>query len=241
MGARHLLENLAPRLDGSWLVTIPSHNRVDLVHPNGSHEVFARLPHPVTGIVADENGAYVLVGSLRQHNWQLMQVDDDRPRTLCRLPELAIGNGMARAGDQLLAADSALSLVLSIDPRRGTSSVWLRHPLLSGFTPTVPMPGANGIAVRNGWVYISNTGQALLLRCPLDVAEPASQLQTIARQLVADDFDVAADGRIYLATHFLHTVVQLGPDGTRTTIAGRAQGVVGSSSVAVDLRDPNLL
>ncbi len=38
------LENLAAPPDGSWLVTIPSHNRVDRVQPDGSHEVFARLP-----------------------------------------------------------------------------------------------------------------------------------------------------------------------------------------------------
>jgi hypothetical protein len=63
------LENLAARPDGSWLVTIPSHHRVDLVHPDGAREVFARLPRHVTGIVADGNGAYVLVGSMRQHDW----------------------------------------------------------------------------------------------------------------------------------------------------------------------------
>ena len=59
-------------------------------------------------------------------------------------------------------------------------------------------------------------------------------METVAERLVADDFDVASDGRIYLATHFLNTVVQLDPDGMRTTIAGRAQGIVGSTSVAID-------
>ena len=55
---------------------------------------------------------------------------------------------------------------------------------------------------------------------------------------MADDFDVASDGRFYLATQFLNTVVQLDPDGTRTTIGGRVQGIVGSTSVAIDPRDP---
>ena len=63
------LENLAARPDGSWLVTIPSLNRVDLVQPDGSHEVFARPAHHVTGIVADGTAAYVLTGSMRQHDW----------------------------------------------------------------------------------------------------------------------------------------------------------------------------
>jgi len=43
------------------------------------------------------------------------------------------------------------------------------------------------------------------------------------------------------ATHFLNTVVQLDPDGTRTTIGGRAQGIVGSTSVAIDPRHPGAL
>src|SRR5947209_2839071 len=232
------LENLAARPDGSWLVTIPSHNRVDLVQPDGRHEVFARLPNHVTGIAADGTAAYVLTGSMRQHDWRLVHVDESAIQTICDLPELAFGNGMARAGDHLLAADSALSHVVSIDPRQGTSSVWLQHELLAGFTPTNPMPGANGITVHNGWVYVSNTGQALLVRCRYDVAEPASQLETVAEQLVADDFDVRSDGRIYLATHFLNTVVRLDPDGTRTTIAGHTQGIVGSTSVALDPSDP---
>jgi len=163
-----------------------------------------------------------------------VHVDESGIQTICDLPELAFGNVIAGVDGHLLAADSELSLVLRIDPRQGPSSVWLKHEVLAGFTPTIPMPGANGITVRDGWVYISNTGQAVLVRCRYNVAEPASPLETVAERLVADDFDVASDGRIYLATHFLNTVVQLDPDGMRTTIAGRAQGIVGSTSVAID-------
>ena len=80
-----------------------------------------------------------------------------------------------------------------------------------------------------------------MVRCRYEIAEPASQLEVVARQLVSDDFDVAPDGRIYLATHFMNSVVQLDPAGTRATIAGPAQGVVGSTSVAIDPLDPNAL
>jgi hypothetical protein len=234
------LENLGARPDGSWLVTIPSHNRVDLVQPEGSHEVFARLPNHVTGIVADGTAAYVLTGSMRQHNWQLVHMDASGIQTICDVPELAFGNSMASAGDQLLAADSALSRVVSIDPRQGTSSVWLQHELLAGFTPTIPMPGANRITVRHGWLHTSNTVRAVL-RCRYDVARQASKLETVAEYLAADDFDVASDGRIYVATHFLNTVAQMDPDGMRTTIVGSAQCIVGSTSVAIDPRHPGVL
>ena len=235
------IEGLAARPDGSWLVSVPSHDRVDVVTPDGDTEVFARLPHHGIGIVTDGAGAgaYVVVGAMHERNWQLMRITAGRAEPVCPLPELTFGNGMAGAGGELFAVDSARGLVLRIDPLRATSSIWLRHPLLDGFTAEQPMPGANGIAVRDGWVYVSSTGRALVARCPVDSTDPAADLETIATHLVADDFDVAADGRAYLATHFHDSVLALDPDGDRTTIAGPQQHIVGSTSVAIDPRTPS--
>lgn len=232
------LEGLAACPEGSWLVSVPSHDRVDLVAPDGGYEVFARLPHHGIGIVADGCGAYVVVGSLHKRNWQLMRIGPGTAEAVCPLPELTFGNGMAGNAGQLFAVDSARGLIVRIDPVRATSAVWLRHPLLDGFTAEQPMPGANGIAVHDGWVYVSNTGRALVARCPVDSTDPAADLETVATHLISDDFDVAADGRAYLATHFLDTVVALDPNGDRTTIAGREQHIVGSTSVAIDPRRP---
>lgn len=103
------------------------------------------------------------------------------------------------------------------------------------------MPGANGIAVHDGWAYVSNTGQALLLRYPLTSADPAADLDVIARHLVSDDFDIASDGHVYLATHFHNTVVRLDPAGGRTTIAGPDQYILGSTAVAFDPDRPHTL
>ena len=235
------LEGLAGRPDGSWLVSVPSHNRVDLVRPDGRRDVFADLPDRGIGIVADGDGAFVIVGSLRERNWRLVRVDHGASRTVCPLPQLTFGNGLAAAGGRLLATDSEQGLVLAVDPVGGTSSIWLRHELLTGFTADVPLPGANGIAVRDGAVYVTNTGQALLLRCPLHSADPAAELETVATRLVADGVDLGADGLVYLATHFLDSVVRLDLNGSRTTIAGPEQGIVGSTTVAVDPYDPTAL
>ncbi len=241
------IEGLAARPDGSWLVSVPSHDRVDIIAPDGGTAVFARLPHHGIGIVADsatdgatdsDGGAYVVVGSMHERNWQLMRITAGRAETVCPLPELAFGNGMAGDAGDLFAVDSARGLILRIDPVRATSSVWLRHPLLDGFTAEQPMPGANGVAVRDGWVHVSSTGRALVLRCPVDSTDPAADLETVATHLVADDFDVAADCRAYLATHFHNTVVALDPNGDRTTIAGPQQHIAGSTSVAIDPRTP---
>ena len=63
-------------------------------------------------------------------------------------------------------------------------------------------------------------------------------LEVVAERLFADDLDLDPDGRIYLATHTYHSVLRLDPDGHREDIAGHAQGIAGSTSVAFDPRDP---
>lgn len=231
------VENLAAGPDGSWLVTIPSHRRIDRVDRDGHTAVFAELDRMPTGIVTDGTGALVLAGSIGDRNWQLVRANQGRCELVGDLPELLFGNGMQRAGERLLAMDSAQGLVLDIDAGSGDSTVWLRHPLLSAPDPRAPMPGANGVAVHKDWVYISNTARALLLRCTLAQRE----LEVVAENLAADDFALHPHGAIFLATHHGNSVVELAPGGSRTELAGREQGMAGSTAVALDPEAPDVL
>ena len=231
------VENLAAGPDGSWLVTIPSHRRIDRVDREGHVAVFAELDRMATGIVADGAGVLVLAGSIGDRNWQLVRADHGRCEVVGDLPELVFGNGLQRVGGHLLAMDSALGLVLEIDAGSGDSATWLRHPLLAAPDPGARMPGANGVAVQGDQVYISNTARALLLRCSLGRRD----LEVVAENLTADDFAVHLDGRIFLATHHGNSVVELTPDGGRTELAGREQGMAGSTAVALDPHDPGVL
>ncbi|MEV5716812.1 hypothetical protein AB0L41_23190 [Amycolatopsis mediterranei] len=236
------LENLAAAPDGSWLVTIPSHSRIDRVDHDGRHEPFAAVEHFPTGIVIDGEGAFVLTGSIGEANWRLVRVSPGgRVTPVCDLPDLRFGNGMERAGDLLYANDSALGLVLAIDPATGGSRPLLRHEWLAGPDSDRPMPGANGMSVHNGWVYVSNTCRALVVRWPADSGNPADQLEIVAERLSADDFAVHPDGRIYFATHYGNSVLRVDPGGSRTDIAGPEQGATGSTAVAVDPHDPQTL
>ncbi|GAB3899381.1 hypothetical protein GCM10029964_085240 [Kibdelosporangium lantanae] len=191
----------------------------------------------VAETVADGAGALVLAGAIGTRNWQLLRVGHERCEVISALPELIFGNGMQRAGEHLLAVDSALGLVLDIDAANGDSAVWLRHPVLSAPAPDTPMPGANGIAVHQDQVYISNTARALLLRCSLAQRDPG----VVAENLTADDFAMHPDGRIFLATHHGNSVVELDPDGRRAELAGREQGMAGSTAVATDPNAPDVL
>jgi sugar lactone lactonase YvrE len=233
-----VLANLAPAEDGGWLVTLPGERRVDHVHPDGSRGMLAELPLPPTGIVSDKYGTFVVTGQPGTSGWQLAPLGSG---PVCDLPELISGCGMARADEVLLIADSVRGHVLRADPADGSSSVWLRHQLLTRSDPATPLPGVNGVAVHDGWVYLTNTDRALLLRCPLDCPDPAARLEVVAERLVADDLDVAPDGQIYLATNLHDSVLRLDTYGYREDIAGHAQGLAGSTSVAVDPRDTTKL
>lgn len=179
------LENLAAGPDGGWLVTIPSHRRIDRVGRDGRTEVFAELDRMPTGI-----GALVLAGAIGTRNWQLVRVSPGWCEVVGDLPDLVFGNGMQRSGDRVPAVDSAWGLVLEIDAAGG-STVWLRHPLPAPTDPGTPMPGANGVAVHQDRVYVSNTARGLLVRCSLARRE----VEVVAEILPADDFAVRPDGR----------------------------------------------
>ncbi len=121
---------------------------------------------------------------------------------------------MQRVGGHLLAMDSALGLALDIDPATGAHRF---------------MPGANGVAAHGESVYISNTAQALLLRC-----STVHDVTLVAENLTAGPFAAHPDGRIFLATQHGNSVLQLDPHGRRVELAGQTQGLMGSTAVALD-------
>jgi hypothetical protein len=242
------LENLAPSgtHPGSWLVTVPSHNRIDRVDPGGKWDTVVELPTTVTGITTTDLGTFFLTGVMGEPGWWLARLDDPdagQPSgdTVCDVPELVLGNGLTWDGHRLLAVDSGLGHLVAIDPVQRTSSVWLAHELLTKLDPATALPGANGIVVHGGWVYVTNSERALLVRCPVASDSPADELEVVAERLAGDDLDIDRHGRAYVATHVLHSVLRLDPDGRREDIAGLDEGVAGSTSVALDPQDPTAL
>ena len=227
--------DLAPAEDDGWLVTLPGECRIEHVHADGGRETVAEFPRPPAAIVSDKYGTFVVIGRPGTSGWELVQLGSG---PVCALADLVSARGMARAGDALLITDPLRGQVLKTDPAGGSSSVWLSHELLTKADPATALPGVNGVAVHDDWVYLTNTERALLLRCPLDCPDPAARLEVVAERLVAGDLDVAPDGQVYLAANRHDSVLRLDTYGYREDIAGRAQGLAGPTAVAVDPRDP---
>ncbi|AGP53980.1 hypothetical protein M271_11915 [Streptomyces rapamycinicus NRRL 5491] len=234
------LENLAPFPPGGWLVTVPSHRRIDLVTGDGRRSTFAELASVPTGIVTDRDGAWVISGTIGEPGWCLDRVRQGEVTHACDLPQLRFGNGMARDGRRLLIADSALGTVLAVDLDTRRAAQWIHHELFTPLEQAVGVPGINGITVAGDYVFLANSARALLLRVPA-AATDTTHLEIVAERLFADDFAVHDDGTLYLATHIFDSVLRLTPGGRRTEIARADQGVETCTSVAIDPANPDTL
>jgi hypothetical protein len=229
------LENVAPDPDGqSWLVTSPSDQAVYRVSPSGSVTVAAQFDRTPTGIVAHPvMGTLSAVGTQGQPDWQLYRITAAGAQPVCALPDVLGGNGMTWSGDRLLVADSARSVIVAVDVTAGTADIWLQHPLLTPGDAHSPLPGINGLDTHAGWVVMSSSDRGMILRVPAASTQPAEDLEVLAQQLVGDDFAIAPDGRIFIATHTYHSVLCLYPDGHRDDIADHTDGVAGPTAVAI--------
>jgi sugar lactone lactonase YvrE len=229
------LENLACDLDGrSWLVTSPTDCAVYRVGLDKSVHTAARFVGTPTGIVTHPVwGTLAAVGTQGRTDWRLFRITEDGAQPVCDLPDVLGVNGIIWAGDRLLVADSPRSLVVTVDVAGGTADVWLQHPLIAPVNAGSPLPGINGLDVDGDWVLMTSSDRGLVLRVRMTSPDPAADLEVVAERLVGDDFAVASDGRIFVATHTFHSVLCLHPDGRREDVAGHDQAIAGSTSVAV--------
>ena len=151
------------------------------------------------------------------------------------IAEAAFLNGLTPLGDRMLIADSAGACIHALDPALGTVETWLADPLL-GADAASGAPGANGIKVFGGAAYVSVTGADRIVRVPIIDGQPGAP-EVFADALRADDFAIDADGAHYIATHQAQSLLRLAADGTRTTLAGPNEGMVGSTAVAFGRTD----
>jgi hypothetical protein len=93
-------------------------------------------------------------------------------------------------------------------------------------------PGSNGIKIREDWAWITVSGRRLLVRVSIQPDGSAGAIEIAAGRLLADDFAFGMSGSLYITTHPEHTLARLDPSGARTTLAGREQGMVGSTACA---------
>lgn len=231
----HFAENLAVDDAGAVFVSLHSHNRVERYDPStGAIDVFARLPAPVAGLAFGADGTlWATGGELGQAPGYVWRIDRDGfAEEWVQIPDAVFLNGCApyTDGRSLLVCESMTGRILAVGLVERRWRAWITDDRLR--PESAQIPGANGIKIRDEWVWVSITDRDLILRAHARSNGGAGPLEVVAENLRADDFAFAASGALYIATHPAQTVLRLAPDGTRTTLAGPDEGAVGSTACA---------
>lgn len=234
------LENVVALTMGDLIVTEASDYAIYRVSPRGEVSVFNDDPLKPAGIAVDIDGTIVATGT----------DEADRPHVFVFAPDGEVTERIAVPGGRflngaaflapgvLLVADSAAGVIHRVGLDDGSVGVWLDHEALAQDPERSELiPGANGIKLRDGAAYVSNTSKLTMLRVPLlGENHGAGEPEVMAEDVLVDDFAIAADGAIFAATHIFDTVVRLDPDGSVTTVATAEDGVRGSTAMAFDRR-----
>ncbi|AZL59556.1 hypothetical protein EI545_12355 [Tabrizicola piscis] len=145
-------------------------------------------------------------------------------------PEALFLNGLVEVAPGLiLAADSLAGRIWQLDIASGTVTEWLADPLLSPDPAAADQrPGANGLKVHDGWLYVSNSSRGALFRVALRGARPEGSLEVFAQTGPVDDFAFLLDGTIAATSHGA-SLIGVDSSGAVSTLV--ATGCDGCTSV----------
>jgi len=159
---------------------------------------------------------------------------DGRVDHIADIPDAGFVNGLQTDGQgRFYCADSLTGTIWLLDLPTGQVSAAITDDLLAPVDPEAPFPAANGLKLRDGYLYASNWVKGLVVRGPLLPDGTVGALEIVADEVMIDDFDFGPDGSIYGASH-IATVVRIAPDGAKTTIGGPAEAVHGCTATLVE-------
>nr|OQO26888.1 hypothetical protein B0A51_08341 [Rachicladosporium sp. CCFEE 5018] len=122
----------------------------------------------------------------------------------------------------ILAADATNGVVYRVNVNTGVNEITVSDPLMKPPANASTYPSPNGIAVRDGYLYFTNTGAGTFGRVPIT----AAGVQTGPAQLVAvtaggnpggDDWTFDAAGNVFLGENPNNWVSVL-PKGSKTPV-----------------------
>lgn len=243
-------ESIAIDRAGNVYISLALTGEIRKIAPDGTQSTLALLPigppltfcgpffNAVTGITLDrkETALFVSVVSCELENRGVWRVplDGGAPGLLATLPLESIPNGIVWRRGELYVADSALGLIWRVPEEGGTAEVWLEDPLLSGgLSPTMPLPGANGVQIFRNVLYTANSTTGTIIAIPFERHDAAGTPRIhglMPAGTGCDDFALDVHGSIYCTTDPTNLLVRLDPDGTSEILLTAADGLDGPTA-----------
>ncbi|KAJ2997290.1 hypothetical protein NUW58_g689 [Xylaria curta] len=175
-------------------------------------------------------------------------------RLVAELPEAGSLNGIAslpsRSSPVILAADNGIEQVWRVDLKTSEYEMAAEVPEMKA-VPNATLPlGVNGVKIRDGYLYFSNSNLASIFRLRIDengVAVKGAEAELVAKFNAEniDDFVIDEKGNCWATTNFQNTVdvAQMGSPGkvvvgksTELTVAGDTALALGRTK-----RDKNIV
>ncbi|GAB1317963.1 hypothetical protein MFIFM68171_08173 [Madurella fahalii] len=243
-GAR--LENFKVLPDGHLLVNTLSSNTVwdldpTVSNPQPEKVVSLASVDALFGVTPLDKGLYAISGGLHATTPNRFvpgsfRINVIRPssKTIVdsfSVPDTEFLNGLATLPKKphvVLGADSYAGRILRIDTRTHEITTAWSHPALSrGDNTTGLQIGVNGIRIKDGHLYFSNSRLGTFSRVLIDEdGIPTAEPDLIATlpgfedgAHLLDDFDFDAHGNVYMTAH-PSSLVKITPDGKLTTVVG---------------------
>jgi hypothetical protein len=150
-------------------------------------------------------------------------------KLVSKIPEAGLINGLTTWDTKsILAVDSTFGGVYKVDISAGTVTTILSDDLTKP-PPDAYVPiGINGIKIRNGYIYFTNSAKQSFYRVPVDEdsATPSGPIEVVASGFANDDFAFDADGTAYIVTHPQNTLIKIAEGSSDVvTIAGKPDSI----------------
>lgn len=230
------LENILVESDGSMLVTSHEDGQLIKLNPSGRATVFATIPGKPASII-EYSGAYLVAGWNSQGKPTLFKVSrQGKVGTLMNVEGAVFLNGIAHFVHNktrgYLVTDSYRGVIWFVDPKAKTGKIWMENAAFTRIDEKNPSPGINGLKVTANKILVTNSQRQSIYEIAVDNGAPTGEPKLLATGFPMDDFAVANDGSVLVATHPANSVVRIAANGTVTRIAAATDGVVGATSVA---------
>jgi hypothetical protein len=237
------IENIAVRSNGDILVTLLTSPELYHISPSTKEAV---LVHKFDGFLAltgiievKDDVFYIGAGNFHlqtftneQGSYKIYEVDmtgfsntsDAKIKEVTHLTGAGLPNGfelLSREAGTILIADSELGAVWKVNIKNGNVDKVIELDEMKPPPPPAMQMGINGLKVRDGYLYWSNTAKMLFCRIKIDgEGKATSAVEILETDTLIDDFCFDKHGNAWLTQHGLNVLGVVKASGGVVTAAG---------------------